>query len=409
MADPVDRRAALALGGLGVGALASAPLWAKGMGAQAMGAQPTVDLGLSEGTGQRPLTDAFPGKKGMILQRSRAPLLETPMAAFDGALQDDPVTPNDRFFVRWHYADIPLSVDAAAFRLRIGGAVKRAVSLSLAEIQAMPQVTVTAVNQCSGNSRGLFGPRVPGAQWGNGAMGNARWTGVRLRDLIARAGTAPGVVQVKCAGLDQPPGDAPHFAKSLALDHAEDDDVIVAYGMNGAALPLLNGFPLRLIVPGWYSTYWVKALDSIELLTGPDTGFWMAKAYQIPETEDAGVKPGATGFPTVPISRMPPRAFFTRTTPQEARGIAMGGDAGVAKVEVSLDGGAHWQQAQLGPDHGPYSFRRWAMPLTGLARGPHELAVRTINTRGEGQKPAPIWNPGGYMRSSIETARVVVA
>jgi DMSO/TMAO reductase YedYZ molybdopterin-dependent catalytic subunit len=399
MAEPVDRRAALALGGLGVGAIASAPLWAQAM----------VDLGLSEGTGQRPLTDAFPGKKGMILQRSRAPLLETPMAAFDGALEDDPATPNDRFYVRWHYADIPLSVDAAAFRLRIGGAVKRAVSLSLAEIQAMPQVTVAAVNQCSGNSRGLFGPRVPGAQWGNGAMGNARWTGVRLRDLIARAGTAPGVIQVRCAGLDQPPGDAPHFAKSLALDHAENDDVIVAYGMNGAALPLLNGFPLRLIVPGWYSTYWVKALDSIELLTRPDSGFWMAKAYQIPDTGNAGVKPGASGFPTVPISRMPPRAFFTRTTPQEARGIAMGGDAGVASVDLSLDHGKSWRTAQLGPDHGPYSFRRWAMPLADLPRGTHELAVRTTNTRGEAQTLAPIWNPGGYMRSSIETARVVVA
>ena len=399
MDKPLDRRAALALGGLGVGALASAPLWAQAM----------VDLGLSDGTGQRPLTDAFPGKKGMILQRSRAPLLETPMAAFDGAIGDDPFTPNDRFFVRWHYADIPLSVDAAAFRLKIGGAVKRALSLSLADIQALPQVTVAAVNQCSGNSRGLFAPRVPGAQWGNGAMGNARWTGVRLRDLLDRAGVAPGVVQVKLAGLDQPPGEAPHFAKSIALDLARRDDVIVAYGMNGAPLPLLNGFPLRLIVPGWFSTYWVKALASIELLTTPDTGYWMEKAYRIPATPDAGVKPGAKDFPTVPIGRMLPRAFFTRTTPQDVRGIALGGDAGVAKVEVSVDGGASWKAAQLGPDHGTYSFRRWAMPVSGLPRGTHEVAVRITNTRGEGQKPTSVWNPGGYMRNSIETARVVVA
>ena len=399
MVEPVDRRTALALGGLGVGALASAPLWA----------QTLVDLGLSDGTGQRALTDAFPGKKGMILQRSRAPLLETPMAAFDGALGDDPFTPNDRFYVRWHYADIPLSVDAGAFRLRIAGAVKRATLLSLADIQAMPKVEIAAVNQCSGNSRGLFGPRVPGAQWGNGAMGNARWTGVRLRDLLDRAGVAPGVVHVKVSGLDQPPGEAPKFAKALALDHARTDDVIVAYGMNGAALPLLNGFPLRLIVPGYYSTYWIKALDSIELLTTPDTGFWMEKAYRIPATADAGVKPGAKDFATVPIGQMPPRAFFTRTTPQEARGIALGGDAGVSKVEVSLDGGRSWKAAQLGPDHGAYSFRRWAMPLAGLSRGPHEIAVRTVNTRGVGQKATPIWNPGGYMRSSIETTRVVIA
>lgn len=399
----IDRRAALALGGLGVGALASVPLWAQALGKDG------ADLGLSDGTGKRPLTDAFPGKKGMILQRSRAPLLETPMAAFDGAIGDDPFTPNDRFFVRWHYADIPLSVDVATFRLKIAGAVKQAVSLNLAQIQAMPQVEVAAINQCSGNSRALFGPRVPGAQWGNGAMGNARWTGVRLRELLDRAGVAPGAMQVKFAGLDQPPGDAPHFAKTLTLDDARADDVIVAFGMNGEALPLLNGFPLRLIVPGWFSTYWVKSLASIELLTTPDTGFWMEKAYRIPATPDAAVAPGAKDFATVPIGRMLPRAFFTNANAQSVRGIAMGGDAGVAKVEVSLDGGRSWKAAHLGSDHGRYSFRRWAISLTGLPRGSHEIAVRTVNTRGEGQKPTPIWNPGGYMRNSIETTRVVVA
>lgn len=389
----IGRRGALALG---AGAIASSPLWAQSL----------VDLGFSEKDGRRPLTDAFPGKRGMILQRTRGPLLETPMAAFDGALSDDPATPNDRFFVRWHYADIPLSVDAAAFRLHIKGAVTRALSLSLDAIQSLPVVEIAAVNQCSGNSRGLFAPRVPGAQWGNGAMGHAVWTGVRLADLLDRAGIAPGAQHVRFAGLDQPPGDAPWFAKTLTLAQARSRDVIVAYGMNGVQLPLLNGFPLRLIVPGYYSTYWVKALDSIEVLTAPDTGYWMDKAYRIPTAPRANVVPGAKDFPTVPIGRMLPRAFFTKADAQAVRGIAMGGDAGVAKVEWSIDAGKSWRVAQLGPDHGPYGFRRWAAVLP---RGSHTVAVRTTNLRGVTQAADPIWNPGGYMRSVIETAKVTVA
>jgi DMSO/TMAO reductase YedYZ molybdopterin-dependent catalytic subunit len=386
MIERFDRRTALAIG---AGALASTPLWAQ----LATPAAPAM-------------TDAFPGKRGMILQRTRAPLLETPIDAFDGALTDSPFTPNDRFFVRWHYDDIPLSVDVAAFRLQVGGAVKRTLSLSLAELQALPQVEIAAVNQCSGNSRGLFGPRVPGAQWGNGAMGNALWTGVRLRDILERAGVAPGAVQVRFSGLDNPPGAAPDFAKALALDRAIADDTIVAYGMNGVQLPLLNGFPLRLIVPGWFSTYWVKALDTIEVLRAPDTGYWMEKAYRIPAAPRASVVPGAKDFPTVPIGRMIPRAFFTRTDAKAVRGVALGGDSGVSKVDWSIDAGKSWHAAELGPDHGAYSFRRWAATLPA---GEHVVAVRTTNAKGEAQTADPVWNPGGYMRNSIETAKVTVA
>ena len=386
MGEGVDRRTALALG---AGALASTPLWA----------QLAKPVALA-------LTDAFPAKRGMILQRTRAPLLETPIDAFDGALTDSPFTPNDRFFVRWHYDDIPLSVDVGSFRLKVGGAVKRTLSLSLADIQALPQVEIAAVNQCSGNSRALFGPRVPGAQWGNGAMGNALWTGVRLRDLIERAGVAPGAVQVRFSGLDNPPGAAPDFAKALNLDRAMAEDTIVAYGMNGTQLPLLNGFPLRLIVPGWFSTYWVKALDTIEVLTTPDTGYWMEKAYRVPTAPRATVVPGAKDFPTAPIGRMIPRAFFTRADATAVRGVALGGDAGVAKVDWSIDAGKSWQAAELGPDHGAFGFRRWSATLPS---GSHTVAVRATNAKGEVQGTDPVWNPGGYMRNTIETAKVTVA
>lgn len=386
MGEGFDRRTALAIG---AGALASTPLWAQ----LAKSAAPA-------------LTDAFPAKRGMILQRTRAPLLETPIDAFDGALTDSPFTPNERFFVRWHYDDIPLSVDVAAFRLKIGGAVKRTLSLSLGDIQALPQVAIAAVNQCSGNSRAAFGPRVAGAQWGNGAMGNALWTGVRLRDLLERAGIAPGAVQVRFSGLDNPPGTAPDFAKALNLDRAIAEDTIVAYGMNGAQLPLLNGFPLRLVVPGWFSTYWVKALDTIEVLTAPDTGYWMEKAYRIPTAPRASVVPGSKDFPTAPIGRMIPRAFFTRADATAVRGVALGGDAAVAKVEWSIDAGKSWQAAELGPDHGAFGFRRWA---AALPAGSHAVAVRATNAKGETQGTEPIWNPGGYMRNCIETAKVTVA
>jgi DMSO/TMAO reductase YedYZ molybdopterin-dependent catalytic subunit len=291
----------------------------------------TVDLDLSGGLGQRPLTRAFPQKSEMILQRTRPPLLETPYEVFDKGV----FTPNDQFFVRWHWASIPETIDVKTFRLAVRGHTNKPLSLSAAQVMALPSVEIAAVNQCSGNSRGLFSPRVPGAQWAHGAMGNAKWTGVRLKDLLERAGVKPGAVAVRFSGLDEAltPG-APKLRKSLLIDHAHSEEVIVAYMMNGTPLPLLNGFPMRLVVPGWYSTYWIKMLSDIEVLDRPDNDFWMTQAYTIPNTPHADIHPGQTGVQTVPINRMVPRAFIT--TPASAgtnaggkqteiRGIAMGG------------------------------------------------------------------------------------
>jgi DMSO/TMAO reductase YedYZ molybdopterin-dependent catalytic subunit len=244
---------AAGLAGLG---LATAPAWAN-----------TYQFSppLPGGPNERTLTTTYPTKGPMILQRARPPLLETPFEVFDKGV----FTPNDQFFVRWHWANIPDTVDANSFRLTVRGQVNQTLSLSLPEILAMPRVDLVAVNQCSGNSRGYFQPRVPGGEWGNGAMGNARWTGVRLRDLLDRAGVKAGAVQARFNGLDEPVvPDGPDFMKSLAIDHARDGEVMVAFGMNGEQLPMLNGFPLRLIVPGWYSTYWVKMLSDNQLLDG---------------------------------------------------------------------------------------------------------------------------------------------
>src|SRR5438309_6820174 len=172
------------LGAAGVGALAlTHPSWAQTM----------IDLPLPGGPGTRPITTDFPQKGPMILQRTRPPLLETPMEVFDRGV----FTPNDQFYVRWHWAVIPTSVDADAFRLSVRGHVNQMLSLSIGDLLKMPRVELAAVNQCSGNSRGFFSPRVPGAQWAHGAMGNARWTGVLLRDVLDRAGVKPGAIQVR--------------------------------------------------------------------------------------------------------------------------------------------------------------------------------------------------------------------
>ncbi len=387
-----------------------APLALRGLDAEA------ADVTLPFVNGERSLTTAFPQKGSMILQRTRPPLLETPRGVFDQGV----FTPNDRFYVRWHLANIPQTIDPAVFRLKIYGHVNKTVELTLDDlVRRFPPVQIAAVNQCSGNSRGYFAPRVPGAQWSNGAMGNALWTGVRLKDVLDYAGVRAGAVAVRVNGLETAAvPTTPDFKRSLAVDHARDGEVMIAYRMNGEALPLLNGYPIRLIVPGWYAPYWVKMLSDIEVLDKPDDYFWMTQEYRIPDTPHASVEPGQTGFKTIPINRMVPRSFITNVTdgvtvkagaPLPLRGIAFGGDAGVARVALSTDGGQHWEAAQLGQDHGRYSFRQWSAPLTFKAPGEQRVLVMATNTSGVAQPMTPNWNPGGFMRNVVESINVRVS
>jgi DMSO/TMAO reductase YedYZ molybdopterin-dependent catalytic subunit len=357
----------------------------------------------------------FPQKGEMILQRDRPPLLETPFEVFDRGV----FTPNDQFFVRWHLPEIPNSIDVQKFRLRVDGHVRTPTEFTLQEILRPPAVELAAVNQCSGNSRGFFSPRVPGGEWGNGAMSNALWTGVTLKSIPDRAGVLPGAVQARFNGLDT--GEVPEtpvFKKSLAIDHAMDGEVMVAYGMNGAPFPLVNGFPLRLIVPGWFSTYWVKMLTHIEVLDKPDDNYWMRTAYLIPDTPGATMAPGETGIKMVPINRMVPRSFVTnlrdnatvrRGESIEVRGIAFGGDTGVKRVAFSSDGGANWRNATLGRDYGRYSFRRWQTSFMPRQPGTYKLMVNATNSNNLSQPTTAPWNPGGYMRNVIEQITVHAA
>jgi DMSO/TMAO reductase YedYZ molybdopterin-dependent catalytic subunit len=399
----VTRRRLLATASA-AGLALSKPAWAQKM----------IDLPLPGGAGARQITTAFPQKGQMILQRTRPPLLETPFEVFDKGV----FTPNDQFYVRWHWAVIPTDIDTDKFSLTVHGHVNQTLSLSLSDIlHGLPSVLLSAVNQCSGNSRGFFQPRVPGGEWANGAMGNALWTGVRLKDVLDKAGVKPGAVQVRFKGLEEPVvADAPHFMKSLDIDHARDGEVMIAYAMNGEQLPLVNGFPLRLVVPGWYATYWVKMLSDIEVLDQPDTNYWTKVAYTIPDTPHADIKPGETDVKMVPINRMVPRSFVTNipsgqkvkaASPTMVRGIAFGGDCGVASVDYSIDRGQSWHPAQLGKDEGKYGFRQWQTQLALPTPGEHALLIRCTNSNGVAQPDTPNWNPAGFMRNVVESIDII--
>jgi DMSO/TMAO reductase YedYZ molybdopterin-dependent catalytic subunit len=373
-------------------------------------AEETVTLPFGNGT--RPL-GKFPQKRTMIVQTSRPPQLETPFSVFNEGV----ITPNDAFFVRYHLAGIPLDIDPDKFTVEVKGKVDKPLKLSLADLKKMPSKTIVAVTQCSGNSRAFSNPRVAGGQSGNGAMGNARWKGVPLKAVLDKAGVQSGAKQVVFGGLDGPAMDTtPDFAKALDLDHASDGEVMLAYSMNGEDLPMLNGFPLRLVVPGYYGTYWVKHLNEITVIDKVYDNFWMKTAYRIPDNECACVEPGTAPKATVPINRFTVRSFITsvangtklKSGDITLKGIAFDGGTGIKQVDVSTDGGKNWKEAKLGKDLGKYSFREWTLPVK-LSAGVHELQVRATSNGGKVQPEKAVFNPAGYMRNVIETTSVTVA
>src|SRR5262249_1150797 len=279
-----------------------------GFGVRGAFALETVTLPFDNG--ERPL-GRYPGKRPMIGVTSRPPQLGTPFSIFNHR----PLTPNNAFFWRYHPADVPINIDPDTFTLEIKGKVDKPLKLSLRDIKKLRSVEIAAVNQCSGNSRGFFSPRVAGGQLANGAMGCARWRGVPLKAVLDMAGVQSGAKQVVFGGMDGPVSDkTPDFAKALDLDHAANGEGMLAYGMNGEDLPLLNGFPLRLVVPGYYGTYWVKHLNEITVIDNVFDGFWMKSAYRIPDTPNNSVEPGTAPKATIPINRFTIRSFITSVT-----------------------------------------------------------------------------------------------
>jgi DMSO/TMAO reductase YedYZ molybdopterin-dependent catalytic subunit len=403
----LDRRNLIKRAGAGIFALGS------GLALESLKAMALDTVTLPFENGERPLVK-YPQKRPMIGLTNRPPQLETPFSVFnEGAL-----TPNDAFYVRYHLSVLPLSVDADTFSVEIKGKVDKPMKLSLQEIKRLNAVELVAVNQCSGNSRGFFNPRVAGGQLGNGAMGNARWKGVPLKVILDKVGVQQGARQVTFNGLDGPVSDkTPDFVKALDVDHAGDGEVMLAYAMNGQDLPVLNGFPLRLIVPGYYGTYWVKHLNEITVIDNVFDGYWMKTAYRIPDNACACVTPGTAPKATIPINRLVVRSFITNVQDGAKvraraetllKGIAFDGGYGIAEVAVSTDGGKTWAGAKLGQDLGKYSFREWQIAVK-LAAGNHELKVRAVNQIGQSQPTEALWNPAGYMRNVVETVRVTAA
>ncbi|TCK16619.1 sulfite dehydrogenase (cytochrome) subunit SorA apoprotein [Ancylobacter aquaticus] len=401
-----DRRHVLKTAGATALAVGLGSLSPKGMAAFAADA-----VTLPFANGERPLV-SYPGKRPMIGLTARPPQLETPFSVFNEGV----ITPNDAFFVRYHLADIPLEIDPETFRLEITGTVATPLSLSLRDLKEnFPASEIVAVNQCSGNSRGFMEPRVGGGQLGNGAMGNARWRGAPLKAVLEKAGVAANARQVSFAGLDGPVlPETPAFAKALDIDHARDGEVMLAYSMNGTDLPWLNGFPLRLVVPGYYGTYWVKHLNRVTVLDKEFDGFWMKSAYRIPDNGCACTEPGQAAKTTIPINRLNVRSFITNVESGAQvpagevalRGIAFDGGYGITSVAVSTDGGQSWSDAALGQDLGNYSFREWTAKVP-LQKGAHVLMCRATDGRGQTQPMQASWNPAGYMRNVVEATRVV--
>jgi DMSO/TMAO reductase YedYZ molybdopterin-dependent catalytic subunit len=378
--------------------------------AQAAGLE--LPSALAPGARAEAVLDALPGKKPLIKLAYRPPNYETPIEYFRTA-----ITPNDAFFVRYHLSNIP-EVDANTWKVSVGGeGANGQLALSLDELKRMPSYEIVAVNQCSGNRRGLFQPHVTGVEWGYGAMGCARWKGARLKDVLDKVGLKKEAIEIVLNGADGPAVEkTPDFVKSIPVWKAMEETALIAYEMNGAPLPHFNGFPARLIVPGWTGTYWTKHIVSLEAVTKPFSGFWMNPAYRIPLGKFPLVARFTTQDTTVntPITEMVVNSLITSHADGASvkAGTALGGIAwdagyGIRVVEISTDGGQTWRPATLGEDLGRFAFRTWSFPLN--TRGKITAMARASNAIGQTQTATLIHNPAGYHHNVIQSVTLNVA
>ena len=366
------------------------------------------------------MLEALPGKKPLIKRSFRATNYETPVEYFNEAL-----TPNDAFFVRWHLSGIPQNPDEKAWRIRVGGdAANTPVEFSLEDLKTrFEPVELVAVCLCSGNRRGLFEPHVPGVEWAYGAMGNARWKGVRLKDVLAKAGLGKDAVEVAFGGADKPALDkTPDFVKSLPVWKAMDDNTLIVWEMNGQPLSVHNGFPVRLVVPGWTATYWIKMLDQIEVRSKPADNFWMKTAYRVPLGKfpaiDRFVSQENPNGPNTPITSIVVNSLFTNVKPgarlaagrtHELKGIAWDDGRGIVLVEVSEDGGQTWRAARLGRDLGRFSWRQFSYAYTPRRKGPASVMAKATNAAGGTQTFSLVWNPAGYNHNVVQKIDLLIA
>lgn len=360
-----------------------------------------VEVGLGEASG--PLT----------VRVTRPFDAETPVREFASWL-----TPNERFFVRSHFGPPSAeSVQPDAWRLTVKGLVKEELTLSLKELQQFEAVTLTAVLQCSGNGRAHHRPKVPGVQWERGAVGNAQWTGVRLRDVLQQAGVKLQGLHVQLQGADRPVlATVPLFTRSIPLAKALHPDTLLAYEMNGRPLPLLHGAPLRVITPGWMAESCMKWLTEITVRADETPGYYMQQAYRIPETA-VRLSSGLPGSAMVPVEQMPVKSLIAapaegdtvRIGPVTVQGVAWAGEAPVVKVEVSCDDGKTWAQARLLGEGQPYAWRQWQFVWQARTLGPSAILCRATDAQGQEQPMTSPWNPGGFLWNGWDRLTVTVA
>ncbi|HEX3875721.1 MAG TPA: sulfite oxidase [Bryobacteraceae bacterium] len=351
---------------------------------------------------------AIAGKRPMILHSDRPEDLETP-----GEYYTSWVTPVDSFFVRQHIPR-PSKIDPASFKITLNGMVSRPREITLDDLKKLPQYTVPATLECTGNGRGFYSPKVPGIQWKRGAVGNAEWQGPRLSDVLKLAGMNEGAKEIEFDGADTGVAKTPDFVRSMPLTKAMHPATLVAIKMNGDT-PQIHGFPARLIVPGWDGTSWVKWVTRITPQEKQTAGFFMNPGYRIPSIP---LPPGTPARPAelVVIEGMPVKSsimipgdgakFAVGTIP--VRGIAWAGEEAIEHVEVSFDGGAKWQPAELSPQKLHFAWRLWRVDWKPAGPGYYNILSRATDSAGRVQPFVPSWNPSGYLWNGVDRIGVTV-
>lgn len=363
---------------------------------------------------------AFPEKKPLKVISDRPPLLESPRDIFTQV-----ITPNDQFFVRWHMPDIPTYIDLNEFRLSVQGSVEKPLSLSVDDLKSkFEPVEITSVLQCGGNSRKYYaasGQATHGVQWGHGAMGCAVWKGVRLKDILNMAGVKGSAKFVGVNGLEKPAVDeTPRFFREMEIDEALSGELIVAYAMNGEDLPYLNGFPLRLVIPGHFSDSWVKMLSEITVMDEYRKTFFMDVAYTVPDNDCECVISGSDfEYKRKPIAAMKVKSVIGYPTPNtvikkgsrvKVTGVAFDQGKGIKEVMISTDGGKSWSATALQKDYGKYAYRQWFYSWEPKEKGEYTIMVRAINRIGNIQPQVNEigWNAGGYQYNAVDAVNVKI-
>lgn len=352
----------------------------------------------------------FPGEDGMILRSFRFVDLESPVEYFNTWL-----TPVPHFFVRNHMHE-PIELDASGWRLSLGGEVEKPLTLSLAELSKLETHSVVNTLECAGNGRSLHRPQVPGIQWGKGAVGTARFSGPRLREVLERAGVKATGKHIMFRGLDEVPGKVPPFIRSIPIEKALDADTLIATHMNGSPLTKHHGFPARALVPGWIGAASCKWLTEIKVLDAEFVGNFMSPGYRLPNQP---VKPGDVVKPedTHAVTALSVKSVISgpidgsglKTGKVTVHGAAWAGEADIVKVEISTDGGMTWNHAKLGRDQAHYAWRLWSYDWKPAKGGDYSIQSRATDSQGRVQPATPAWNPSGYLYNAVDQVNVHVS